>query len=64
MNISEYENAIATFRQVLVDLAKATGQATDPDAELAGSLMDVAVAHMAHAPRGKEPAPRRARRCR
>jgi uncharacterized protein (TIGR03086 family) len=39
------------------DLAKATGQDTDLDAGLAKSLMDLAVAHMAHVPRGEEPAP-------
>ncbi len=39
------------------DLAKATGQDTDLNANLAESLMDVAVTHMAHAPRGEEPAP-------
>ena len=39
------------------DLAKATGQDTDLDAGLAESLMGLAVAHMAHAPRGEEPAP-------
>jgi uncharacterized protein (TIGR03086 family) len=39
------------------DLAKATGQDTDLDAELAESLIGLAVAHMAHAPRGEEPAP-------
>jgi uncharacterized protein (TIGR03086 family) len=39
------------------DLAKATGQDTDLNAELAESLMELAVAHMAHAPRGEEPAP-------
>ncbi len=39
------------------DLAAATGQDTDLDARLANRLMDVAVAHMAHAPRGDEPAP-------
>lgn len=39
------------------DLAKATGQKTDLHAELAESLMDLAVAHMANVPRGEEPAP-------
>ena len=39
------------------DLAKATGQDTDLNAELAESLMGLAAAHMAHAPRGEEPAP-------
>jgi uncharacterized protein (TIGR03086 family) len=39
------------------DLAAATGQDTGLDARLADSLMDVAVAHMVHAPRGDEPAP-------
>lgn len=39
------------------DLAAATGQDTALDARLADSMMDVAVAHMAHAPRGDEPAP-------
>ena len=38
-------------------LAKATGQDTDLDAELSGSSMDLAVAHMAHVARGEEPAP-------
>ena len=39
------------------DLARATGQDTDLDPELAESLMDLAVAHLAHVPRGEEPAP-------
>lgn len=39
------------------DLAKATGQDTDLDAELGESLMGLAVAQMAHVPRGEEPAP-------
>ena len=48
--------ALDTFQHAW-DLAKATGQNTDLDAELAGSLMGLAVAHMAHVPRGEEPAP-------
>ncbi len=48
--------ALDTFQHAW-DLAKATGQDTDLDAELAESLMDLAVAHMAHVPRGEEPAP-------
>jgi uncharacterized protein (TIGR03086 family) len=48
--------ALDTFQHAW-DLAKATGQDTDFDSELAESLMDLAVAHMAHAPRGEEPAP-------
>lgn len=48
--------ALDTFQHAW-DLARATGQDTDLDTELAASLMDVAVAHMAHAPRGEEPAP-------
>ena len=48
--------ALDTFQHAW-DLAKATGQDTDLDADLAESLMDLAVAHMAHAPRGEEPAP-------
>ncbi len=39
------------------DLAKATGQDTDLAPGLAAALMGPAVAHMAHAPRGEEPAP-------
>ncbi len=39
------------------DLAKATGQDTDLAPEMAEALMVQAVAHMAHAPRGDEPAP-------
>ena len=39
------------------DLAKATGQDTDLGPEMAEALMGPAVAHMAHAPRGDEPAP-------
>ncbi len=39
------------------DLAKATGQATDLAPGMAEALMGPAVAHMAHAPRGDEPAP-------
>jgi uncharacterized protein (TIGR03086 family) len=39
------------------DLAKATGQDTDIRPEMAEALMGPAVAHMAHAPRGDEPAP-------
>jgi uncharacterized protein (TIGR03086 family) len=39
------------------DLAKATGQDTDLAPEMAEMLMSHAVAHMAHAPRGPEPAP-------
>lgn len=48
--------ALDTFQHAW-DLAKATGQDTDLDAELAEALMDLAVAHMAHVPRGEEPAP-------
>ncbi len=48
--------ALDTFQHAW-DLAKATGQGTDADARLAESLMGVAGAHMAHAPRGDEPAP-------
>ena len=48
--------ALDTFQHAW-DLAKATGQDTDLDADLAESLMGLAVAHMAHAPRGEEPAP-------
>jgi uncharacterized protein (TIGR03086 family) len=48
--------ALDTFQHAW-DLAKATGQDTDLNANLAESLMGVAVAHMAHAPRGEEPAP-------
>jgi uncharacterized protein (TIGR03086 family) len=48
--------ALDTFQHAW-DLAKATGQGTDLDAELAESLMGLAVAHMAHVPRGEEPAP-------
>ncbi len=39
------------------DLAKAAGQNTDLAPEFAAALMGPAVAHMAHAPRGEEPAP-------
>jgi len=39
------------------DLAKATGQDTDLAPAMAEALMAPAVAHMAHAPRGEEPAP-------
>jgi len=48
--------ALDTFQHAW-DLAAATGQETGLDARLADSLMEVAVAHMAHAPRGDEPAP-------
>jgi uncharacterized protein (TIGR03086 family) len=39
------------------DLAKATGQNTDLAPQMAEALMVQAVAHLAHAPRGEEPAP-------
>jgi uncharacterized protein (TIGR03086 family) len=48
--------ALDTFQHAW-DLAKATGQDTDLDGDLAESLTVLAVAHMAHAPRGEEPAP-------
>ncbi len=48
--------ALDTFQHAW-DLAQATGQNTDLNTNLAESLMVVAVAHMAHAPRGEEPAP-------
>lgn len=48
--------ALDTFQHAW-DLARATGQDTDLEPELAESLMELAVAHMAHVPRGEEPAP-------
>ena len=48
--------ALDTFQHAW-DLAETTGQDTDLNAELAESLMDLAVAHMAHVQRGEEPAP-------
>ena len=39
------------------DLAKAAGQDTNLAPDLAAALIGPAVAHMAHAPRGDEPAP-------
>ncbi len=39
------------------DLAKATGQTTDLASDLVDGLTAIAVDHMAHAPRGDEPAP-------
>jgi len=48
--------ALDTFQHAW-DLAMATGQDTNLDPELAEGLWEVAVGHMAHAPRGEEPAP-------
>ncbi len=48
--------ALDTFQHAW-DLAKATGQDTDLAPDLTDALMAVAVDHMAHAPRGEEPAP-------
>jgi uncharacterized protein (TIGR03086 family) len=48
--------ALDTFQHAW-DLAKATGQDTDLAPELTDALMVVAADHMAHAPRGEEPAP-------
>ena len=49
-------SALDTFQHAW-DLAKATGQDTDLAPDLVEALMAVAVDHMAHAPRGEEPAP-------
>jgi uncharacterized protein (TIGR03086 family) len=48
--------ALDTFQHAW-DLAKATGQNTDLAPDITEALMAVAVDHMAHAPRGQEPAP-------
>ncbi len=48
--------ALDTFQHAW-DLAKATGQDTDLAPDITDALMAVAVDHMAHAPRGEEPAP-------
>ncbi len=48
--------ALDTFQHAW-DLAMATGQDTNLAPELAEGLWDIAVGHMAHAPRGEEPAP-------
>jgi len=48
--------ALDTFQHAW-DLARATGQVSDLNATLAEGMLEIAVGHMAHAPRGDEPAP-------